>query len=115
MSAAYYLNNNCSGKLSMRPSVALSLKRDAERKATVRYHTTNPCVLCSVLCRTDRDGSDLDLLVAPLPGANLFDLSGLQDELESVLGVDGVDVDLAPPADLPMKYRAKVLAEAQPL
>ena len=61
---------------------------------------------------TDQDGSDLDLLVDALPGATLFDLGGLQVELESMLGVH---VDLLTPADLSPKFRAKVLAEAQPV
>ena len=61
---------------------------------------------------SNQDGSDLDLLVDALPGATLFDLGGLQDELESLLGVH---VDLLTPADLPPKFRAKVLAEAQPV
>ena len=61
---------------------------------------------------TDRDGSDLDLLVDALPGATLFDLGGLQDELESLLGLR---VDLLTPGDLPLKFRAQVLAEAQPI
>jgi predicted nucleotidyltransferase len=59
---------------------------------------------------TDRDDSDIDLLVDALPGAILFDLGGLQDELESLLGIH---VDLLTPADLPPKLRAKVLAEAR--
>ena len=61
---------------------------------------------------TDREDSDLDLLVDALPGATLFDLGGLQDELESLLGVH---VDLLTPEDLPSKYRAKVLGEARPV
>jgi uncharacterized protein with HEPN domain len=48
-----------------------------------------------VLHGTDRDGSDIDLLVDALPGATLFDLGGLQDELESLLGLH---VDLLTPA-----------------
>lgn len=61
---------------------------------------------------TDVDGSDLDLLVDAEPGATLFDLGGLQDELESMLGLR---VDLLTPADLPPKIRTQVLAEAQRL
>ena len=61
---------------------------------------------------TDRDGSDLDLLVDALHGATLFDLGGLPDELESL---PGIHVDLLTPADLPPKFRAKVLAEARPV
>jgi hypothetical protein len=65
-----------------------------------------------VLHGTDRDGSDLDLLVDALPGATLMDLGGLQDDLELLLGIH---VDLLTPGDLPLKFRAKVLAEAQPV
>ena len=69
---------------------------------------------CSVLCcaEQDKDGSDLDLLVDPLPGVTLFDLGGLQVELEEMLGVP---VDLLTPEDLPLKYRQKVLLEALPI
>lgn len=42
----------------------------------------------------------------------LFDLGGLQDELEMQLGIR---VDLSTPDDLPPKFRVQVLAEAQPL
>jgi uncharacterized protein len=60
----------------------------------------------------DTEGSDLDLLVDALPGATLFDLGGLQQTLEEMLGVR---VDLVTPADLPPRVRAAVLAEAQPV
>ena len=96
----------------MRPSLALDLKRSAVRETASRYQVANPRVFGSVLCGTDRDGSDLDLLVDALPGATLFDLGGLQDELESLLGIH---VDLLTPADLPQKFRAQVLAQAQPV
>jgi predicted nucleotidyltransferase len=82
------------------------------REAASRFRTANPRVFGSALHGTDQDGSDLDLLVDALPGATLFDLGGLQVELESLLGVH---VDLLTPADLPPKVRAKVLAEAQPI
>jgi predicted nucleotidyltransferase len=96
----------------MRPSVALDMKRSAVREAVCRYQTANPRVFGSVLRDADRDGGDLDLLVDALPGATLFDLGGLQEELESLLGVH---VDLLTPADLPPKFRDRVLAEAQPV
>jgi predicted nucleotidyltransferase len=96
----------------MRPSIVLDMKRSAVREATSRFRAANPRVFGSVLHGTDRDGSDLDLLVDALPGATLFDLGGLQDELETLLGVR---VDLLTPADLPAKLRAKVLAEARPV
>jgi len=96
----------------MRPSVVLDMKRSAVREAASRFRAANPRIFGSVLHGTDQDGSDLDLLVDTLPGATLFDLGGLQDELESLLGVH---VDLLTPGDLPPKFRAKVLAEARPV
>jgi predicted nucleotidyltransferase len=96
----------------MRPSLLLDLRRSAVREAAGRFRTANPRIFGSVLHGTDREDSDIDLLVDALPGATLFDLGGLQDELESLLGVH---VDLLTPDDLPPKYRAKVLAEAQPV
>jgi predicted nucleotidyltransferase len=98
--------------MTMRPSVALNMKRNAVREVVSRFRTANPRVFGSVLHGTDQDGSDIDLLVDALPGATLLDLGGLQEELKSLLGVD---VDLLTPGDLPPKFRAKVLAEAQPV
>jgi uncharacterized protein len=96
----------------MRPSLVLDLKRNAVREAASRFRTANLRIFGSVLHGTDRDGSDLDLLVDALPGATLLDLGDLQDELQSLLGIH---VDLLTPGDLPPKFRAKVLAEAQPV
>lgn len=96
----------------MRPSVVLDMKRNAVRETVGRYRTANPRVFGSVLHGTDRDGSDLDLLVDPLPGATLLDLGDLEEELKLLLGVD---VDLLTPGDLPPRLRSKVLAEAQPI
>jgi len=99
-------------RMPMRPSDALTLKRALVREATARYRTANPRVFGSVLHGNDQEGSDLDLLVDALPGATLFDLGGLQDELQTVLGVQ---VDVLTPADLPARFRAQVLAQAQPV
>lgn len=88
----------------MRPSVVLDMKRSAVREAVGRFRAANPRVFGSVLHGTDRDGSDLDLLVDALPGATLLDLGDLEEELKSLLGVD---VDLLTPGDLPPKFRAK--------
>ena len=96
----------------MKPSIALDLKRNAVREAVSRFHTANPRVFGSVLHGDDQDGSDLDLLVDALPGTTLFDLGGLQVELEELLGVT---VDLLTPGDIPRKFRDKVLAEASPV
>ena len=94
----------------MRPSKALTSKRDAVRAAVGQFRAANPRVFGSVLAGTDRDGSDLDLLVDALPGATLLDLGALQEELQRLLGVP---VDLLTPGDLPRALRDKMLAEAQ--
>ena len=96
----------------MRPSAALRLKRDAVIAAVGRYRTANPRIFGSTLHGSDRDGSDLDLLVDALPDATLFDLGGLHDALEELLGVR---VDLLTPGDLPARFRQKILSEARPL
>jgi hypothetical protein len=96
----------------MKPSQALSRNRTAVRETTNRFPVANPRVFGSVLHGTDQDGSDLDLLVDTLPGTTLFDLGGLQCELEELLGVP---VDLLTPGDLPPKHRARIVSEAKPL
>lgn len=96
----------------MKPSVALRLKREAIREVTARCRATNPRFFGSVLHGNDIEGSDLDILVDALPGATLFDLGGLQDELQELLGVP---VDLLTVKDLPLRFRAQVLAEACPI
>jgi len=98
------------GTQAMRPSVALDRHRSAIREATVRRQATNPRVFGSAARGTDHDGSDLDVLVDALPGATLFDLGGLQVDLEEMLGVP---VDLLTPGDLPPRIRDRVLAEAK--
>lgn len=96
----------------MKPSEALESKKQAVRDATARYRATNARVFGSVVRGSDVDGSDLDVLVDTLPGATLFDLGGLQDELQELLGVP---VDLLTPGDLPPAVLAAVLAEARPV
>lgn len=96
----------------MKPSIALDLQRVAVLEVVRRFHTSNPRVFGSVMFGTDKEGSDLDLLVDALPGATLFDLGGLQEELEELLGVS---VDLRTPQDLPLKLRRKVLKQARPI
>ena len=96
----------------VRPSLSLKLKRQAVLAAATRFRAANPRVFGSVAHGNDREGSDIDLLVDPLPEATLFDLGGLQFELEALLGVP---VDLLTPGDLPVKFRAQVLADAQPI
>jgi len=96
----------------MKPSTALRIHPDALNAAIRRFRVANPRVFGSVLHGTDVDGSDLDLLVDPLPETTLFDLGGLQQALEDVLGVP---VDVRTPGDLPERFRDAVLKQARPL
>ena len=96
----------------MRPSQALRQHRDAVCLTAARYRVVNPRVFGSALHGDDREGSDLDLLVDPLPGTTLFDLGGLQDELQELLGVS---VDVLTLNDLPIKFRDIVAREARAL
>lgn len=97
---------------SLKPSVALEANREVVRQAVQRFKAANPRVFGSVLYGTDQEGSDLDLLVDPLPGVTLFDLGGLQVVLEELLGIP---VDLLTPGDLPLSFRKQALAETEPV
>src|SRR5579863_6069121 len=96
----------------MRPSAALDMRRGEVRALAARFRVVNPRVFGSVLNGDDQEGSDLDLLVDPLPGITLFDLGGLQVALEELLGVE---VDLLTPGDLPVSFRQQILQEARPV
>ena len=95
-----------------RPSVAVERHRNAIHRVASRFRAANPRVFGSALRGTDTERSDLDLLVDALPGATLFDLGGLQDELEELLGIP---VDVKTPGDLPDRLRARILSEARPI
>jgi hypothetical protein len=95
-----------------RPSEAIVAHRDEIRRVVERHRAANVRVFGSVLRGDDLPGSDLDLLVDPLPGATLFDLGAIQIELEERLGIP---VDILTPGDLPAKFRAEVIDSARPL
>lgn len=94
----------------MRPSQALSQHREAVCQAATRNHMAKSRVFGSALHGHDTEGSNLDLLVDPLPGTTLFDLGGLQDEWQTLLGVS---VTVLTPKDLPAKFHDTVVHEAR--
>jgi predicted nucleotidyltransferase len=96
----------------MKPSIAFEKNREFIREAAQRRKTTNPRIFGSVLHGTDKEGSDIDILVDILPGTTLFDLGGLQVDLEEKLGVP---VQVVTPLELHRFYRDKVLSEARPI
>ena len=93
----------------MKPSEALTTHRQAIRDIVARHLARNARVFGSVARGDDAQGSDIDVLVDPIPGATLLDLGALQVELEEALGLQ---VDLLTPGDLPPKFRERVLREA---
>ncbi len=95
----------------MKPSEVLEQNREAIREATKRFNAANPRVFGSVARGEDKDGSDLDILVDALPGMTLFDLGGLQHELEQLLA--GTKVDVATPGALRDRMRNRIMAEAK--
>lgn len=96
----------------MKPSEIVARHRQSIRDTAARFPVTNLRIFGSTARGLDRDGSDLDLLIDPLPHTTLFDLGGLQDELENRLGIR---VDIRTPQDLPPSFRQQVLDEAQAL
>ena len=96
----------------MKPSQILAERRSEILAIASKYRVRNLRVFGSVLHGEDAETSDIDLLVDALPGTSLFDLGGLQEELEEQLAVK---VDVRTPGDLSKYFRDKVLAEAKPL
>lgn len=96
----------------MKPSEALRLHRAEVLRVVEQNRTQNPRIFGSVLHGEDTEGSDLDILVDPLPGTTLLDLGAIQIELEQMLGVS---VDVLTPGDLPDGFRNQVLMEAIPV
>lgn len=95
----------------MRPSEVLEKNREAIREATKRFNAANPRVFGSVARGEDRPDSDLDILVDALPGTTLFDLGGLQYELEQIF--DGIKVDVVTVGGLRNSMRERILSEAR--
>lgn len=96
----------------MKPSEALRLHREDIRHVVEQNHTRNPRIFGSVLRGEDTEGSDLDLLVDPMPDTTLMDIARIQSRLQKLLGVP---VDVLTPKALPEKLREQVLAEATPV
>lgn len=96
----------------MKPSDILQSRRADILAIASKYRVRNLRIFGSVLHGDDTEKSDIDFLVEALPGASLFDLGGLQDELQTTLGVK---VDLLTERELHRLIRDKVIAEARPV
>ena len=94
----------------MKPSVALDLHREAIRRIVRQYRAKNARVFGSVLSGEDTESSDLDLLVDITSETTLFDIAGIQSQLQHLLHIP---VDVLTPNGLPERYRSQVLREAR--
>ena len=96
----------------MRPSEALATQRERILARAAAHGASNLRVFGSVANGSDKDGSDIDLLVDIGPDISLFEYVGLQLDMQELLGVK---VDLCTEEELHPKLKARILAEARPL
>lgn len=75
------------------------------REVLRRHGMSNPRLFGSVARGDDHEGSDVDILVDFAAGTSLFTILRIQDELETILGVE---VDLIPDAGLKDRVRVRV-------
>lgn len=96
--------------------MALDERLKEKREETVclcaAYGARNLRIFGSVARGEADPGSDVDFLVEMEPGRSLFDLGGLQYELERLLGRP---VDVVTERGLKARIRDRVLREALPL
>jgi uncharacterized protein len=94
-----------------------SLEQVTSRRAEIlrlaeRYHTSEIKVFGSVVRGEARPDSDIDFVITPGPSCTLFDLGGLHEDLEEMLGCA---VDVVTPDGLKPGVRERVLKEAVPV
>jgi predicted nucleotidyltransferase len=90
----------------------LEERRDEILKLAGHYRIGQVRVFGSVVRGDNSETSDVDFLVKPLPGCSLFDLGGLLEDLQELLGCR---VDLVPEEGLKPRLRDQILREATPL
>jgi predicted nucleotidyltransferase len=96
----------------MKPSTALDLHREDIRRIVASHKGLNPRVFGSALHGDDTEGSDLDLLIDPGQGLGLLGVAKIALAIEEITHVR---VDVRTPGDLSESFRARIIAEAQPI
>lgn len=98
----------------MKPSASLKEKRSEVERILRNYPLiSNVRVFGSVSRNQDGEDSDLDLFVDAAPGATLFHLGGLREELAELLGV-AVNI-VTSGTDLHAIMKANVEKDMRPL
>jgi predicted nucleotidyltransferase len=87
----------------------LRAKREENLRVCAKYGAYNVRVFGSVARSEADEQSDIDFLVELEPGRTLFDLGGLQYDLEQLLGCR---VDVVTERGLKPRIRERVLREA---
>jgi predicted nucleotidyltransferase len=90
----------------------LKAKREEILRVCAKYGAYNVQVFGSVARGESDEQSDIDFLVELEPGRTLFDLGGLQYDLEQLLGCRA---DVVTERGLKPRVRERVLREAVPL
>jgi len=90
----------------------LTEKREEILRICAKHGARNVRVFGSIARGEADERSDIDLLVEMEPGRSLFDLGGVQYELERLLGRR---VDVVTVRGLKKRIRERVLKEAAPL
>jgi uncharacterized protein len=88
------------------------LRREEILAIARHYGARNVRLFGSVARREARPDSDIDFLVELEPGRSLFDLGGMLNDLEELLGVE---VDVVTEKGLRKRIREQVIKEAVPL
>ena len=94
----------------MKPSQALANHREKILALAARRGASNVRVFGSVVRGTDREDSDLDLLIDIAPGMSLYAYMGLQLDIEDALGVK---VDVCTEDELHPRLKSRILGEAR--
>jgi len=96
----------------MRINDLLEQKREDIFHLAAKYGAFNVRIFGSAVRGEEGPKSDIDLLVELEPDRSLFDLGGLQVELQSLLGCD---VDIVTEKGLHWYIRDQVISEARQL
>jgi len=96
----------------MKPSLALDAHREDIRRIVAENRGLNPRVFGSALHGADAEDRDLDLLIDAADGFTLFDLPAISVAIETLTRTR---VDVGTPEDLSVKFRSRIVAEAQPV
>jgi len=90
----------------------LQSKRDEILALAAKHGASNVRLFGSVVRGEDQESSDVDLLVDMQETRSLFDLIGLQQDIEKILGKK---VDVLTPNGINRYLKERILGEAAPL